>query len=338
MPPTELPTNPYEGLAIKPDGTPYNFGFVPCFLWHEWMAMAEGIATSLVERAGGRISSYDSDLDVHTEIASLQDLMTRGVDSIIINPVDTAASVPMIEQVYDAGIPIFDFDMIAQTEKLTGLSTHDQFEMGVIAGDWVVNLVESTGEPLIVYEIWGVMQHEGCIRRHNGFHSVVDGHELITVVESPNTNFQAVEAMHAVTDAFSAHPEYGAIMSQGGMGEGYMEALRGVNRLYEIGHPEHVLVFNMNEDPEAYKYMTEGYMDACCTHGSWIEVDIAVKQMFTYVILGQPVPRKIWIPVRFLSAEDIAWQPYIDGKMRGVDYDLWPVLPTPGLIPTPTKE
>jgi len=89
----------------------------------------------------------------------------------------------------------------------------------------------------------------------------------------------------------------------------------------------------------------ESPVDALFTHHSWDLAEIAVKVMFTHLILGQPVPYLVPVPSILVTPETantpegkIFGCPGICSTMPIERFDLWPVMDTSELgIETPTR-
>jgi len=345
QPPTGPPAyNPYEGLLIKPDGTPYRFAFVPVFLYHEWVAWGNGYLHSAVERGGGVLDTFDSHLDAAVELATLRDIMASEYDGIIVLPADSAGAGASIDELWDAGIPATSWDYKPMSDKLVCHCEEDQFILGQMGGQWFADYVEKTGEPLKIYEIWGILSADGCIRRHQGLHSVLDDNPMVEIVEGSATNFMMEATMTAVLDAFSADPELNALWAMGSTIEGYGQGLLFADRYYVRGDPRHVVTVHNIEDTGGLQGLRLNMIDVVITMSSWVESDLALKALITHVVLGEPVPEEQMVHPRYIGPDD-TWGPYLYGNYRGIPFDWVPIIPDEhyenigftDYIPTPTK-
>ena len=75
----------------------------------------------------------------------------------------------------------------------------------------------------------------------------------------------------------------------------------------------------------------------------WIDCDLAIKALLTYVCLGEDVPKEQVVTPHYIGPENTE-DPYLYGNMRGVPFECWPILPEEyyesigffDYIPTPT--
>jgi len=342
-----LELNPYEDLAIKPDGTPYLFANAPFFLGVDFMVNAEGIIESLIRRAGADYISYDANLNVEQQIAYVEDLIAvKHPDAIIMMPVDEHMLGPVCEKAMDAGIPVFvwGFDLYGDNAKHTVVCRDWEVGGSDIVGEHFVKVAEDAGEHLYIYELWGMRSQELEQERHRGFRKPVDQCDLITVTESPDCQWSDEIAAGLVMDAFTAHPELNALYCHGGGGTGAIEGLKAIGRLVPPGEPGHVITAFNDCDTATVEVLDAGTLDGFGTHQSWDLCDTVVKLALTHVVLGKPIPETVDIPMKFITRENIDT---VEGRVLGApvyprmpagEWDKWPVLDATELgIETPTK-
>jgi len=336
--------NPMWGVAIKSDGTPYEFAHLGPFGGFGFMDVIYGVNDTLIERAGGKPETTHAGGNVENQLAAFEDAMVRKPDAIVFSAVDSPAISPFIEMAVDAGLPVFDYDHVTGHPLITGSVTDDQVVMGELAGEWFVEYAERTGQHLNILELWGSKEQDGAIKRHQGYHNSMENHPLITLYEGPDTRWKNDEAMNAVLDIFPTHPELNAIACPYDMTPGINEALRTIGRLYPVGDPEHVLVTTMAGEPEVLDHIREGLVDGCVAHSPWEIADVMTKIMLNYVCLEQPVPEQYFlIPTFMITADNIdnpRWgAPMLWGDMKrsAENFDLWPILDTAEIgVETPT--
>lgn len=336
--------NPYEGLAIKPDGTPFRFGSDYCFLGNEYLINGDGIFRSLIERAGGEMVSHDANFDVAGEVAWVEDrIATKDVDGIIILPVDEYLLIVASEKAMAAGISVVNWDSNSPSNNIVSSVYHNYAGPAgsCILGEYFVKIAEETGKPINIYEIWSIRAMQMFKDRHAGFHRAVDKCDLITVMESPDCMSIPEKATTAVMDAFTAYPELNGVYSQG-EGLGMVEGLRGLGLLLPLDDPNHIITVNNDVERAIAQGMRDGVVDAAGTHVSWELCDIAIKQMFTSLILGKPVAIRVPVPMYLVTIDNLETISLFGGalycEMPVTEWDLWPVLDTTSVgVETPTK-
>jgi ABC-type sugar transport system substrate-binding protein len=332
-----------QGVAQKPDGTSYTFGITVHALQDDWMVTLAGVLQTMLNRAGGEAKVYDAQYDVSTQIANLEDFREMKQDAVVVHPVDSAACLPMVDALVEAGVPVFNLDMLVPSQNLSSYVSDSHLEAGRIAGQWFDNYVKDTGTPLTIYELWGSFEMEGSQLRHEGLHEFTDANPLITVIESGDTKWTNENAMNFVIDALPTHPEINAIFTPGAMHMGILEALSTLDRLYPKDDPRHVIWVAGNDNLPAVNAIKEGTADALMSHSPWEIADACSKIILTNICCGLPVEKEYWLSVYIIDEGNIDSPRYAPegwtrwGSLVGqVPFDEWPELVMPEIIDTPT--
>lgn len=348
----DLPLNPFGvGFATKPDGSRYEVADVNLFVYCDWCYNQTELNSSLLTRAGAKTNAYDANFDLAKQMSIIEDLIAyQGADAIIVSPVQEYQIVPAVEKAVDAGIPVFVQIQPVYSEKVTNFAGHDygaDYIPGYgtdTIGQWYVDYVEMTNEPIHVFEMWGSRSAESSVLRHQGFHKGLDNHPMITVTESADSNYVTELMAEFVLDAMTADPTINAVFQQGGGTSGPIEALRSMGLLNPIGDPNHIIIATNECDNEIVEAMYEGYVDAFCTNSPLPQVNVSVCQILNNMVLGQSVAKENWMPMVVVTPENISTiqqfgAPAAWAKLPYGKWDLWPVLDVTELgVNIPTME
>jgi len=338
---------PMKGVGQKPDGTPYKIAHVSWALNNDFPITMDKIIKSLVERAGGEFISLDPDNSLEKQISMFEDLAQRGVDAIIFLPVDSHGVVPTIERLSKKGVGFYNVDHAAETDATISFSTHDQVDCGRVGARYLVEQAKKQNKKLTVFEIWGKMGHEGSERRHQGYHEIFKQHpDLIEVIESPDTGWMTDKAMQFVMEALPAHPAINAICTHNNMIPGVVEALRVLNKLHPVGHPDHIPYVGIDCFPVAMEHLRNGFCDGIAVHSPWEEADAALKCALLHEACGQSVPKLVNFTSYLITQENIDkvrfGAPAVWGDMwkKFPNFDDWPILQIDAEygVPIPTRE
>jgi ABC-type xylose transport system substrate-binding protein len=114
-----------------------------------------------------------SEGDSSRELANVQDLITRGVQVIIITPHDASAAAAAAEAARAAGVKVISYDrLIRDTEAVDYYVTFDSIAVGAAQAQYLVDQATGTDNPLYLYSgaasdnnaflffegAWGVLQ------------------------------------------------------------------------------------------------------------------------------------------------------------------------------------
>ena len=79
-------------------------------------------------------SADDSD---ELQISQIEQFVSEGIDLLIVAPNQVSTVTPVIDRVFDSGIPVIVFDRKTNTEKFTAYIGADNREMGRMMGEFI---------------------------------------------------------------------------------------------------------------------------------------------------------------------------------------------------------
>ncbi|MFC1956885.1 sugar ABC transporter substrate-binding protein [Chloroflexota bacterium] len=348
-----LPLNPYDGLAVKPDGSPFNFGSSELTMSDEIHINISGYMRSSIERASGTFFLQDAKFRVDEQVAFCEHIIaTKRFDGLIIQAGDEDMLVPVCEKLEAAGITVVDWDTQLNSDKVTHVCYHDFLGpagtrmMAAPLIEYAQEYKARTGEPLSVLEMWAIRDLQLLIDRHTALHDEVDKYpDLFIFYETPDNLVSEDTAAAHVRDAFTVHPEIMAIWDDGGGGGGPAAALRSLDRLFPVGDPNHVYLGMHDNSPQAYEGMQGGWVDNMTTHPLPDYGDYPPKAMLLAAVCKYtPLPKRLVLPTTLLTADNYETK-YQHGVIATyqllppTQWDIWPVLDTTALgVPTPTLD
>lgn len=149
-------------------------------------AIADSIQTA-VEGAGHEfiLVTAESQTAVATQVKQIEDLIAKGVDAMIVSPMDSNAVIPALKKVKEAGIPVVlvDQGIAAGNEDLylTFIAT-DNYNCGKMAGERMVKELGGEGNVLMVRGANGSSAGDD---RADGFKKGLEGSNIKVVGEQP---------------------------------------------------------------------------------------------------------------------------------------------------------
>ncbi|SEP59754.1 monosaccharide ABC transporter substrate-binding protein, CUT2 family [Virgibacillus subterraneus] len=165
--------------------------------------------------------------DPNKQANDVDDLISQGVDVIVMLPIESAALSPVGQKVKDAGIPLVIVDRELENDAATVVVKGDNEGIGVNAGKYFIEklngegkVVEITGPPSSVTE-----------QRGAGFQEAMEGAEGIEVVASQSGEFSTETSLEVMSNILQAQPEIDAVFTQDdGMALGVVQAIKEAGR------------------------------------------------------------------------------------------------------------
>jgi ABC-type sugar transport system substrate-binding protein len=100
------------------------------------------------------------------QVEQVKELMKQNLDLLIISPNEAKPLTPVVEEVYKKGIPVIVIDRKVASGAYTAYIGGDNYEVGKLAGQYAVNLLNKKGA---VTEVLGLQGSSPAIERHKGF-------------------------------------------------------------------------------------------------------------------------------------------------------------------------
>lgn len=132
----------------------------------------------------------DAGDDAAKQTSDIEDLVSRNVGVLIVNPVDSDAVAPAVKSAMSQGIKV-----IAVDRGVNGVDVDCQIASDNVAGARMATeyLMDLVGEGAKVAELQGVPGASATIDRGEGFHQVAD--QSLQVAASQTANFNRAEGM-----------------------------------------------------------------------------------------------------------------------------------------------
>lgn len=194
--------------AAAGDTGDYKIGMVTYMMAQEWYQNIVSGAQEKADSMGIELTVADANNDASTQVELVENMITQGVDAIIISPVDTRALSTVVKQAQDSGIKVVcESNMIEGADTRVGIPDR---ECGRTSGKWFAEYVEANNiDPKIL--LLGYESLENCKNRTEGFKEALEesgiDYEILTEVDG---GFRE-ESMNATIDALTANPDINAV-------------------------------------------------------------------------------------------------------------------------------
>lgn len=154
-----------------------------------FVSLADGAKAAAKEK-GVSLAVADAGDDSAKQQNDIEDLISKNVSVLIVNPVDSDAVAPAVKNAISKGIKVISVDRV-----VNGVDVDCQIASDNVAGAKMATeyLIEQIGEGAKVAELQGVPGASATIDRGAGFHEAAD--EALNVVASQSANFDRAEGM-----------------------------------------------------------------------------------------------------------------------------------------------
>lgn len=201
-----------DSIEHKSAGTEGNegivIGSVNMGMNGEWFAEVMNGIRNAGSDLGVTLEMLDSESDLDKEAANIDTLVKKGVDVLVISPIDAEQTAKSLRVAQEAGIPIVTWNTTVNMDVATGVGV-DAIDLGGSTGEYMVEYVKANGLKDVKLYLLTNTSYAIGIDRCNGFkdaiQDLVDDGTIDIVAED---EYELREDAAAVTaKALQEHPD-----------------------------------------------------------------------------------------------------------------------------------
>ena len=257
---------------------------------------------------GVTLQIEDAQNDVGKQLNQIQNFVASGVDAIIVNPVDTDATVAMSEAAAAAGIPLVyvnrepvNVDTLPEKQAFVA---SNELESGTLETQEVCRLLKEQGKTEAkAVVLMGELSNQAARMRTQDIKDVIATPEcsFITIVEEQTANWSRTQGTDLMTNWLSAGVEFDAVIANNDeMAIGAIQALKAAGRAMDT-----VVVGGVDATADALAAMAAGDLDVTVFQNAAGQgqgaVDAALK-----LARGEAVEKKVYVPFELVTPANLA--------------------------------
>ncbi len=250
-----------------------------------FVSLSEG-AKEKAEEEGAELIVVDAGDESAKQASDIEDLISKNISVLIVNPVDSDAVAPAVKDAVAKGIKVISVDRVVNGVDVDCSIASDNVAGAEAATEYLVSLI---GEGAKVAEIEGVSGASATIDRGAGFHNIAD--DKLDVVSSQTANFNRSEGMTVMENMLQADPDIKAVFAHNDeMALGAVEAI-GSRDIIVVG-------FDATDDAQAA--IKEGKMAATVAQKPDLMGATAVETALK-ILKGETVEKEIPVEVELIT-------------------------------------
>ncbi|RMA64341.1 substrate-binding domain-containing protein [Ulvibacter antarcticus] len=235
------------------------------------------------ENNGMIFLSADGQNDINKQIAATEDLITKGIDALLLNPLDPDALVGVTKAAKAAGIPVFiiDSSIDPSADFVTTIQSNN-LANGQLAGEWLAKrfgskkmnialLSGNAGNPV------GKTRKEGLLLGITEEQLRTQGHIDLDIKTQMYTEWSYAGGLKAMEDVLVAHPDVNVVIT-----ESDVCVLGAIKAIAQAGKTDDILIVaGADGQKEAIKYIMDTDFYGCTAMNSPVQIG---KNAVTYAI------------------------------------------------------
>lgn len=145
------------------------------------------------------------------QIEDIKYFIHKKVDLLIVAPNEADAITPVIEQAFDAGIPVVLVDRKIRSNKYTAYVGANNYEIGKQVGNYIINRLHGKGN---IIEITGLHGSTPAVERHKGMMESLKNAPEIKIIASADAGWFKDKAENLLDSILAHHTDIDLVFAQ----------------------------------------------------------------------------------------------------------------------------
>jgi len=271
-------------------------------------AQTSAVKRKAAEMGVGRVIATEAHDDMNKQLADVEDLLSKNIDVLILNPKDPDGLVPATKAATRAGVPVIIIDStISQTADFVTTVQSNNMANGELVGEWIATQMK--GKPIRMALLSGTQGNPvGKERRQGVFRGIIEQQ----LRDSNKAGFQILThgwgnwthegGLKAAEDILVAVPDANVLLC-----ENDSMCLGALKALTEAGKKDRMLVAAAADgQKEAYQAIQRGEYGATGLNDPELVASTAVEIAIQYLGGKRDFPRIWYTPAAAITKANVA--------------------------------
>lgn len=249
-----------------------------------------------VKSQGDLLLVRDPGQDQARQNEEIEDLLNKGIELLILNPVDYEGVVPALQKAQEKGVPVILIDSkVDDTSLVTCTITSNNYGAGLLDARHLISQTKTANIVLLSnsdsFSSWD---------RLSGFcQTLTKSGNDYRILELRDCGGKLEQAMHAMKQLLGTYEEIDAVMAVN-----EQTAMGAMAALEEEGKLSSTLVYSVDGSPDAKSLIAEELMTATSAQ-SPLRIGRMAAEVVYEILEGRPFLTNIVVPVTQITEEDI---------------------------------
>lgn len=239
--------------------------------------------------------------EIEEQIRICEDLISGGVDGLVVTPQHSDGIAPAVDVAHDAGIPFIAVDTDVNSAEVDSFVGVDNVNAGYVIATMVIEAMGGEGDIVILEGMAGASTSED---RADGFRKAIAEYPDVNIVADQNADYQQDIAQQKMSDILQTEKNVKGVLACGAL-----MALGAITSLeeegYTFGGTDGVNIGTADIGTAALEAVRDGQIQALAYHwgklyGAW-GVEMAVRSAN-----GEEIPAVIQSPQTEITIDNYA--------------------------------
>lgn len=256
-------------------------------------AMQKG-AEDAAKEAGVELVVQSADSSLEKQVSQIEDLVSRGVSAILLNPYDSAGVATVVKSALDKNVGIFTMDIDVVGAKSTAFVASNNYKIGQMLGDYVI---EKCGADAKIAILDGPSV-TSLKDRADGFFDTIKGTNIEVVAEQ-GVAVERTKSLEAAETILQAHPDIDAFV---GVNE---SSAMGILSACTAAGLSDILITGVDATNDIMTSIKDGtQLEIAVSQDPYQMGYTAVQQALAW-IKGEKVEEYVEVPVEYINIDNV---------------------------------
>lgn len=162
------------------------------------------------------------------QVEHIKEFIRQGVDLLIVSPNEAEPITPVVEEAFEAGIPVIVVDRKTNSSGYTAYIGANNYQIGKLAGEYVAKMLNGKGK---IIEVWGLKGSTPAIERHNGFLNAIADYKDIQIVAEVKGEWEKEIAKARFPEVFDVNKDVDLVLAHNDvMALGAYESIKSIGK------------------------------------------------------------------------------------------------------------
>lgn len=245
------------------------------------------------KESGIDLKFSDAQQKQENQIKAIRSFIQQKVDVIAFSPVVESGWDTVLKEAKDAGIPVVLTDRAVDTKDDSLYVTFigsDFVEEGRQAGQWLIDKMKDTTDPVNIVELQGTTGSAPAIDRKTGFDEVIKSKSNFKVIASQTGDFTRAKGKEVMQAFLKAHKDIDVLYAHNDD-----MALGAIQAIEEAGMKpgEDIIIISIDGIKDAFVAMTEGKINVVVECNPLLGPQL--MQIVKDVVAGKTLEKRIQV-------------------------------------------
>jgi ribose transport system substrate-binding protein len=261
-----------------------------------FVAMQKG-AQQAAQQFNAEVFVESGDYDIAKQTAQVENFISKKVDLILLNAVDSKGIAAAVQEAKAAGIPVVAVDVGADGGIDTAV-TSDNYQAGVLAAEYLVKRLNGKGNVVVL----DGPPVTSVFDRLKGFEDTIKKSTDIKVIATQNAEGSREKAVTMMENILQAHPK-GQIQAVFGIND--PTSLGAMVAVEQSGRAEEMFLVGVDGSPDAVEALKGKKSFAATSAQTPDAMVVKAVELGIKIINGEKVDELVKIPVQLVTTDNV---------------------------------